>query len=81
LDLFKTHSAKEAHIVKNANGRSKGFGFVEFSTEDSQKAALTATDNILTVERRTLLVKIALTDNNAAGADAAPQEKKEEKTA
>jgi len=65
--LFKDHHAKAAHIVKNRNGRSKGFGFVEFENEDAQKAAFAATEN-LEVEGRKLLIKIALTDNNTNNA-------------
>jgi len=80
--LFKDHSAKTAHIVKNRNGRSKGFGFVEFENEGAQKAAFTATEN-LEVEGRKLLIKIALTENTPAGGaegdkpqSPAPEEKK-----
>jgi len=65
--LFKDHNAKAAHIVKNRNGRSKGFGFVEFENEAAQKAAFAATEN-LEAEGRKLLIKIALTDNNAGAA-------------
>jgi len=92
--IFKDMKPKAAHIVKNRNGRSKGFGFVEFEAEDAQKAALGASEN-LEAEGRKLTVKIALTEirteegqNQSGGApaqgDSAPaktEEKKSEATA
>jgi len=86
-NLFKDLHITKAHVVKNRNGRSKGFGFVEFDNEENQKSALTAAENFES-DGRKLIVKIALTENrrddNAGGqADSgnntAPQEKKEEK--
>jgi len=58
--LFKDHKVTKAHVVKNRNGRSKGFGFVEFDNEADQKAALEATAK-LSEGGRELIVKIALT--------------------
>jgi RNA recognition motif-containing protein len=62
-NLFKDLKVSKAHVVKNRNGRSKGFGFVEFNNEADQKAALTASEgaNKLVVDARELVVKIALT--------------------
>jgi RNA recognition motif-containing protein len=62
-DLFKDLHITKAHVVKNRNGRSKGFGFVEFENEDDQKSALTAAEKF-EVDNRKLIVKIALTDTN-----------------
>lgn len=83
-DLFKAHKASKAHIVRNRNGRSKGFGFVEFDAEADQKAGLQAAEK-LSVEGRELIVKIALTGpepsasseggsggNNAAASSSSP---------
>jgi len=53
-------SIANAHVVKNRNGRSKGFGFVEFENEATQKTALEAI-NKKVVDGRELIVKIALT--------------------
>jgi RNA recognition motif-containing protein len=83
--LFKDQKVAKAHVVKNRNGRSKGFGFVEFNTEADQKAALAASDK-LTSENRNLIVKVALTPpeglNNAApAAPAAPASGTESKEA
>jgi len=63
---------KSAHVVKKRNGRSKGFGFAEFDSEDDQKKALTALDKKQIAERD-LIVKIALTE------DAAKQTTEEQK--
>jgi len=55
---------KSAHVVQKRNGRSKGFGFAEFDSEDDQKKALNALDK-KKIEERDLIVKIALTDDAA----------------
>jgi len=72
-NLFKDHKISKAHIVRAWNGRSKGFGFLEFPGEEDQKAALTACEKLV-VENRELVLKIALTapersnnNNNNAG--------------
>lgn len=52
---------KAAHVVKKRNGRSKGYGFVEFDSEADQKKALDGL-NKKTVDGRELSVKIALTE-------------------
>jgi RNA recognition motif-containing protein len=71
---------KTAHVVQKRNGRSKGFGFVEFDTEEDQKKAL-AVINGKKVEERELIVKVALTenktdDNNNTGAPTQDQQEK-----
>jgi len=53
---------KNAYVVKNQrSGRSKGFGFAEFENEADQQKALNAV-NGKTVDERTLVVKVALTE-------------------
>jgi len=52
---------KTAHVVKKRNGRSKGYGFIEFETQDDQQKALGVL-NKTQVEGRELSVKIALTE-------------------
>jgi len=60
LELFKDHKAVSAHVVTNYQGRSRGFGFVEFDEKD-QKAAFEATNqNKIVSNERPLTVKIAL---------------------
>jgi len=39
-DFFKDHRPKTAHVVVTRNGRSRGYGFVEFESENDQKAAI-----------------------------------------
>jgi len=58
--------AKTAHVVKKRNGRSKGYGFVEFDTEADQRKALEGL-NKKSVEGRELSVKIALTELERPG--------------
>jgi len=70
--IFNGLSIKSAHVVKKRNGRSKGFGFVEFDSEDAQTKAKNAVDKKV-VEERELIVKIALTENPSG------QSEKEEK--
>jgi len=67
--LFKEQKVTKAHVVKNRNGRSKGFGFVEFDNEVDQKAALEASAK-LSAEGRELIVKIALTAPEIGSKDA-----------
>eukprot|EP01103_Thecamoeba_quadrilineata_P007989 TRINITY_DN17795_c0_g1_i1.p1 TRINITY_DN17795_c0_g1~~TRINITY_DN17795_c0_g1_i1.p1 ORF type:complete len:292 (+),score=78.61 TRINITY_DN17795_c0_g1_i1:119-994(+) len=68
--------ASKAYVAKNYNGRSKGFGFIEFANEDDQKAALASSEKLL-AQGRELIVKIALTEskkpeNISAPSDAQP---------
>jgi len=58
--------ATKAYVAKNYNNRSKGFGFIEFANEEDQKAALAASEN-LQVQKRDLIVKIALTEEKRSG--------------
>jgi len=62
--VFKDNSLayKTAHVVQKRSGRSKGFGFAEFETEQDQQKALAALNN-KQVEGRELVVKVALTEN------------------
>jgi RNA recognition motif-containing protein len=53
---------KAAHVVIKKNGRSKGFGFIEFENEVDQQKALNAL-NDKEVEGRALVVKVALTES------------------
>jgi len=86
--VFKdnTLAFKSAHVVKKKTGRSKGFGFAEFDNEKDQQAALAALNN-KPVDGRELVVKVALIDEHAEKAEAAPavvaskaEEKDEKKT-
>jgi RNA recognition motif-containing protein len=52
---------KVAHVVKKRNGRSKGYGFVEFDNQEDQQKALAALNKKI-IDSRELSVKIALTE-------------------
>jgi len=73
-----------AHVVKKRNGRSKGYGFVEFENEVDQKKALDGL-NKKVVDERELSVKVALTEQARGEEEKQPAEKKsapaEKKTA
>lgn len=62
-DAFKDLKIKSAHVVKRPNGRSKGFGFVEFNSQDDQQAALNAV-KAKVVEGRELIVRVALSSQD-----------------
>jgi RNA recognition motif-containing protein len=69
---------KAAHVVKKRNGRSKGYGFIEFDTQEDQQKALGAL-NKKVIDSRELSVKVALTEIKREGQ--AVEEKKESKPA
>jgi len=71
--LFQGLNIKNAHVVMKHNGRSKGFGFVEFQNEGDQHAALQQVDQ-KEVEGRKIIVKVALTENRppVAGESSSP---------
>jgi len=70
LELFKDHKAVSAHVVTNYQGRSRGFGFVEFDEKD-QKAAFEATNqNKIVSNERPLTVKIALIEEKQTPSEA-----------
>lgn len=62
-EAFKDLKIKSAHVVKRPNGRSKGFGFVEFNTQDDQQTALNAV-KAKVVEGRELIVRVALSSQD-----------------
>jgi len=69
---------KSAHVVKKRNGRSKGYGFVEFNVESEQQKALADVDKKM-VDGRELSVKIALTENRSDDAEEGHETSKSEK--
>lgn len=70
--VFAEHKVKSAKVViRRGSGRSKGFGFVEFESEEEQKKVLDG--KIFTSEGRELNIKVALSDEKPEGTE----EKKE----
>lgn len=60
-DMFKDFSISHAHVVKRKNGSSKGFGFVELTSNEEQQRALAALDNA-DCHGREISLKVALND-------------------
>jgi len=56
--IFSEFNVKNAHVAIRQNGRSLGFGFVEFNNANDQKNALEALDQS-EVNNRVITVKIA----------------------
>jgi len=77
-DIFKEFSPSSAHVVIKRNGRSKGFGFVEFKTADEQQKALAAMDK-KEVQGRALIVRVAQQEEKKEEGGSPAPEKKEEK--
>lgn len=69
--FFAEHNPKAAHVVRMRNGRSRGYGFVEFDTVEGQKAALAIDGKEVPSQNGTTLklsVKVAM----ASRPEAAP---------
>jgi len=66
IELFsKCGQIRTAHVVRN-RGRSKGFGFVEFESQEGQQNALKTLDNFSVSykngDQKVLSVKVAMTE-------------------
>eukprot|EP01130_Rhizamoeba_saxonica_P018149 TRINITY_DN8_c0_g1_i1.p1 TRINITY_DN8_c0_g1~~TRINITY_DN8_c0_g1_i1.p1 ORF type:complete len:222 (+),score=70.81 TRINITY_DN8_c0_g1_i1:37-702(+) len=67
--LFEDFDILTAHVVTTKSGKSRGYGFVEFSNKDNQQEALAAMDEQEVEsgsksEPRVLSVKVALTEKD-----------------
>lgn len=60
-DLFSAFTVSHAHVVTRRNGSSKGFGFVELTSQEEQQKALEALDKS-DCQGREISVKVALND-------------------
>lgn len=63
--VFGSFNVKSAHVVRKHNDRSKGFGFVEFNSQEDQQKALASMDK-QQVEGRDIVVRVALTSADGA---------------
>jgi len=59
-NIFNGLTVKTSHVIRRPNGRSKGFGFVEFESETDQQKGLAFEKK--TVDGRELVIKVALTE-------------------
>lgn len=59
-EIFSPYGeVKDAHVLSDKfTGRSRGFGFVEFSTDEEAQAAIDALDGS-TIEGREIVVNVA----------------------
>jgi len=64
--------ATRATVAKNYQGKSKGFGFIEFANDEERQAAFAAAANGIKALERELIVKIALVNDRPAPASPAP---------
>jgi RNA recognition motif-containing protein len=46
-NFFKDNKPKAAHVVTTRTGRSRGYGFVDFETENDQQAAILSKNNLM----------------------------------
>jgi len=46
LQFFKDNNPKTAHVVVTRNGRSRGYGFVDFEAENDQLSAINSKNNL-----------------------------------
>jgi len=64
--IFKKYQVKTSHVVQSLSGRSRGFGFVEFETEEDQNLAVQEMDNVEVKgsddKPRNIAVKVALVE-------------------
>jgi RNA recognition motif-containing protein len=74
-EIFAGLKVTKAHVVVKRNGKSKGFGFVEFANQEDQLAALKAKDGEV-YQERPLNVKVALVQAVADAAAAAAEAEK-----
>jgi RNA recognition motif-containing protein len=51
LQFFKENNAKSAHVVVTRNGRSRGYGFVDFELEKDQQIAINTKHNVKFTDR------------------------------
>lgn len=70
-DIFGDYKVKSAYIVRRKNLKSKGFGFVEFESEEEQQKALEKMNKHV-VQERELILRIANIEQPSAEGSSEP---------
>jgi len=64
--LFNKYQVKTTHVVQSISGRSRGYGFVEFETEEDQQKAIKEMENFEVKgsddRTRNIMVRVALVE-------------------
>lgn len=64
--LFNKYKVKTTHVVQSISGRSRGYGFVEFETEEDQQKAIKEMENFEVKgsddRTRNIMVRVALVE-------------------
>ncbi|KAI9315663.1 hypothetical protein BX666DRAFT_1841728, partial [Dichotomocladium elegans] len=62
-EIFKEFKVKTAQVARMRNKRSKGYGFVDFESEEEQKRALETVKDV-TLEGREIYLKVAMSERS-----------------
>ncbi|ORX61460.1 RNA-binding domain-containing protein [Hesseltinella vesiculosa] len=62
-NTFKEYKVQSTYVARNKNGRSRGYGFVEFESEDDQVKALEVLQNT-EIEGRQVHLKVARSERH-----------------
>lgn len=63
MAVFEEFGVVKAHVVRRADGRSKGFGFVTVESEEKQAAALAELSNV-EIDNRRLYIRAAQSEES-----------------
>ena len=61
--VFADYNVVKAHVVRRADGSSKGFGFVTVKSEEDQKRALAELAGVV-LDKRTLNIRAAMSEES-----------------
>jgi len=74
--FFKEHNPTAAHVVVTRNGRSRGYGFVEFVNDKDQQASITTKNGQLFTDRKITVTASYKTQEAPGGAPSTSPENK-----
>lgn len=72
-NIFQTFKVESAHVVRQFNGASRGFGFVTLSSDEEQQNALKNLSEVWCDDRK-LVIRPALSDEGRKGGDKQQQQ-------